>query len=502
MSQLYANNASSLLISDLLVADTTITVAPGEGDQFPLPDAGDATSFSMMTLEDVGGNIEIVKMTERSGDILTIVRAQEDTAPAGFGIGSRVECRLTAGSLDNFKQIADQYELRGDLIDSDGLRLWHQQDPSTYQFFTLRYYTLDVFGIPIMQIESPPGIDGLSVFFTVTGPDGTLKHATLNPDFSNSAPAPATGEVAFTAPGVFAWNTINGGLFNPSMYASWEKDVSTNTFKLQFAANKTNPVSFEFQCRDEFEAVHAVLLNKDGSVTANTQYQIINSHSGTYTEAKPMDIAFGLSTLRPGDTDFLRFRRDNQETALRQLGYEFSTTTEVSSDPVTYETRTVLINPNGTVSATPSPTQDQHLTNKLYVDSVASGASTGEGLNIMAASLYGRTVLWNNAAGDNSGTTKTITAGNKFSDFYEIEITFYDSGNDNFYSMIIDTDTLTDKGYTTGWAVIPNAGTGQDNRLAYWHPLSDTTFKATHDNLSNGKAVRVIGKFPKNAGGV
>ena len=108
MSQIYANNASSLLIADLLVADTTITLAPGEGDQFPLPDAGDDLSFTMCTLEDVGGNIEIVKMTERSGDILTIVRAQEDTAPAGFGIGSRVECRLTAGSLANFKQIASR----------------------------------------------------------------------------------------------------------------------------------------------------------------------------------------------------------------------------------------------------------------------------------------------------------------------------------------------------------------------------------------------------------
>lgn len=501
MSQLYANNASALLISDLLVADATITLAPGEGDQFPLPDAGDDTSFSMMTLEDVGGNIEIVKMTERSGDILTIERAQEDTAPAGFAIGSRVECRLTAGSLANFKQVADQYELRGDLIDSDGIRLWHQQDPSTYQFFTLRYYTLDVLGVPIMQIESPPGIDGLSVFFTVTGPDGTLKHATFNPDFSNTAPVPATGQVAFTAPGVVAWNTINGGLVNPTMYGSWENDVPSNTFKLQFAANKTNPVSFEFRPRDEFEAEHPVLINKDGSITARSLYQLQSSYDGTYSEAKPVDISYGLSTTRPGDTDVVRFIRSNYSTALRQMEYHFITNYVTSTDPVVYSSRIVKLNAEGTISVPVGPTDDSHLTNKQYVDNIALGTSTGEGLNIMAEKLYGRTVLFNNAGGaNNDGTIYTLDSGLAFSDFYSVEVTFISSNG--MYSMTLDTQTLADKGYTEGWTVIPSDGTGQDNRIAWWNPRSDTTFDTGEASLNSGKCVRIIGRFPKNAGGV
>ena len=59
MSQLFTNNGSSLLVEDLLVADTTVNLAPGEGDQFPLPDPGDDDSFAMLTLEDVGGNFEV-----------------------------------------------------------------------------------------------------------------------------------------------------------------------------------------------------------------------------------------------------------------------------------------------------------------------------------------------------------------------------------------------------------------------------------------------------------
>ena len=99
MSQLFTNNASSVLVEDLLSSATSINLGPGEGEQFPLPDSGDPTSYAILTLEDVNGNFEIVKLTERTGDLLTIERAQENTIAAGFATGSRVECRLTAGAL-------------------------------------------------------------------------------------------------------------------------------------------------------------------------------------------------------------------------------------------------------------------------------------------------------------------------------------------------------------------------------------------------------------------
>jgi hypothetical protein len=76
VSQLFTNNASSVLVEDLLVAATSVNLGPGEGDQFPLPDSGDPTSYAILTLEDVNGNFEIVKLTERTGDLLTIERAQ------------------------------------------------------------------------------------------------------------------------------------------------------------------------------------------------------------------------------------------------------------------------------------------------------------------------------------------------------------------------------------------------------------------------------------------
>lgn len=93
---LWTNNASSLLASGILSTDTSLTVTATQGAEFPAPGAG---QVAMITLEDVSGNIEITKCTGRTGDTLTIVRAQEGTTALAFASGSRVEKRITAGEL-------------------------------------------------------------------------------------------------------------------------------------------------------------------------------------------------------------------------------------------------------------------------------------------------------------------------------------------------------------------------------------------------------------------
>lgn len=93
---IFANNASSLLASSILSTDTELSVQPGEGALFPAIGAG---QIAVVTLEDVSGNIEIVHATGITGDVLTIVRAQESTAAMAFASGSRVELRVTAGIL-------------------------------------------------------------------------------------------------------------------------------------------------------------------------------------------------------------------------------------------------------------------------------------------------------------------------------------------------------------------------------------------------------------------
>jgi hypothetical protein len=103
MSQLFTNNATTTLATDLQISDTIVELATGFGALFPSPTGGD---FFLCTVEDTSGNLEVLKCTARSSDDLTVVRAQENTSAQLFVSGSRVECRLTAGTFDNFLQKA------------------------------------------------------------------------------------------------------------------------------------------------------------------------------------------------------------------------------------------------------------------------------------------------------------------------------------------------------------------------------------------------------------
>jgi len=71
-----------------------MTVA--NGARFPAPGAGE---YFYVTVTALTGLFEVVKVTARSGNALTIVRAQEGTAALDFIAGSRVELRVTAQAI-------------------------------------------------------------------------------------------------------------------------------------------------------------------------------------------------------------------------------------------------------------------------------------------------------------------------------------------------------------------------------------------------------------------
>lgn len=80
-------------------SDTTIVVA--DGSKFPAPAANE---FFLVTLE-LDTQIEIVTITARSGNILTVgLRGQEGTSANNFAAGSRVECRVTRDTLSRLSK--------------------------------------------------------------------------------------------------------------------------------------------------------------------------------------------------------------------------------------------------------------------------------------------------------------------------------------------------------------------------------------------------------------
>lgn len=103
--QLFANNAISTLATSISLSDLTLTVSAGQGSLFPAPVSGE---FFYLTLEDFSSR-EICKCTSRSGDLLTIVRAQEGTTALGFPAGASVQSRITKGTLEAFRDSAEAW---------------------------------------------------------------------------------------------------------------------------------------------------------------------------------------------------------------------------------------------------------------------------------------------------------------------------------------------------------------------------------------------------------
>lgn len=104
MAVLYTNKATSTLLSAITSADTTITVASGHGSRFPAPSNG---NYFFVTVEDFStGATEVMKVTARLGDSMTVERGFDFTTAAAFNAGVTVELRVSAAMLDAIKRDA------------------------------------------------------------------------------------------------------------------------------------------------------------------------------------------------------------------------------------------------------------------------------------------------------------------------------------------------------------------------------------------------------------
>jgi len=101
MARLLTTNMAATVLGAGIAGNTgatSLTLYSGTGALFPLlPYPGD---FFIGVLVNATGQYEIVKVTGRATDTLTIVRAQEGTSARAFSSGDRFELRLTAGAYN------------------------------------------------------------------------------------------------------------------------------------------------------------------------------------------------------------------------------------------------------------------------------------------------------------------------------------------------------------------------------------------------------------------
>lgn len=110
MPYIVLNNATSTLAGSLTNVATSCTVQTGHGARFAV-----GTDYSFLTLENAAGTIEIVRITARSGDTLTITRGQDGTSAVAWNIGDVIECRPCKAAMSEFQtKVTASGVLKGD----------------------------------------------------------------------------------------------------------------------------------------------------------------------------------------------------------------------------------------------------------------------------------------------------------------------------------------------------------------------------------------------------
>ena len=94
---LFTNFAHSQIAAGINDSATTLLLETGHGARFPNPSGGD---FFYVTLENASLVREIVKVTARSTDTLTIVRGQDNTTAVSWSAGDTVALRLNAAAIE------------------------------------------------------------------------------------------------------------------------------------------------------------------------------------------------------------------------------------------------------------------------------------------------------------------------------------------------------------------------------------------------------------------
>jgi hypothetical protein len=116
MAILFTNNAAGTLASSITSSATSLTVSSGQGALFPTITG---SNYFLVTLTNVAGTtLEIVKVTARSSDTFTIVRAQEGTTATAFAGGDFVQLRITAAAMS---LAANTVAANGSIIETTGL---------------------------------------------------------------------------------------------------------------------------------------------------------------------------------------------------------------------------------------------------------------------------------------------------------------------------------------------------------------------------------------------
>ena len=189
---LFANNAFALTVNDIQPSDTSVNITPGAGTSFPNISAPGLVFLATLSNPALPPTVfEIVLVTARSGDVMTMTRAQENTTAQVWLAGSQFQLLLTAGGMTSFQQPAQVQSQSYNYGVDSGLI-------NAYVVALNPVLTAPVNGLPIRVL--------IGAGRTNTGPATLNADGTARPIKTKAGAALSGGEIVANSITPFIWN--------------------------------------------------------------------------------------------------------------------------------------------------------------------------------------------------------------------------------------------------------------------------------------------------------
>lgn len=296
MPVLYSNNAATALAASITSTATSFSVVSGKGALFPAITGGDYFYATLISASDAN-TLEVVKVTARSTDTFTVVRAQDGTTGTAFSAGDKVELRIVKAMLDDFKSDARA-----------GLTAIAALTP-TLDNFIVGNGTTWILETPAQARASLGGTTVGQNLFTLTNPSA-ITFPRINADntvsaldaasFRTAIAALASSGGTLTGPLVISTgstnNNYNEGLRLTRAGNNWAGITFGSTGDSGaptggwFAA--TNPSAQFIISPDDSSNTTGLTLNKNGNALWRNNVML---HAGNYTSYSPSLTGSGAS---------------------------------------------------------------------------------------------------------------------------------------------------------------------------------------------------------------
>jgi len=368
MAVVFSNNAATNLASNVSASATTISVV--DGSVFPDVSGG---HYTYLTLHDLNDNIEIVKLTARSGNTLTVDRGHDGTTGRSFVAGDKCELRITAVLLNEIASQADT-DTNTEYTAGSGLNL-----SGTTFTNTAPDQTVSLTG------SGATTISGTYPNFTISSTD---TNTDTNTTYTAGSGLSLTGTTfANTAPDQTVSLTGSGATTISGTYPNFTISSTDTTFSTSNAVNFTNTFQltgvltggqqgFVTWTNDDLRVINAKTIHQEDT-TYGDVFQIFHSN-GSGSDVNISKIMHSGNNLTP-----------NGRMLIQSLGnLDLSATGTISI-------RKFGSAPYDMIKAIPDGAVELFYNNSKVAETVSGGFTvTGE-----LAATGGNSTNWNTAYG-------------------------------------------------------------------------------------------------------